>query len=177
MCRPAMMPTKSGSVDGISIPKMSVESPIIPGVLATSAATSWRTLERTLLSDVECLCKAALMAVARHERRHFRRQLLCVLLERNAFSSNRHLAPANWRRMIFSKNRHPLFRDHALGVRTIRGHEGADLGGRREDHRGAVTHHSRAKNGGRARLRSLAARIGLEAQIPLPEAERSTVRG
>src|SRR5262249_10622480 len=32
-----------------------------------------------------------------------------ITLERDAFSSNRHLALAYWRRMIFSENRYPLF--------------------------------------------------------------------
>src|SRR6266702_3136309 len=51
----------------------------------------------------------------------------------------------------------------------------ADLVGVCKDDRGAVTHHSGAENCRRALLRSFAARIGFEAQIPFPEFMRLTV--
>ena len=47
--------------------------------------------------------------------------------------------------------------------------EDADLVGRCEDHVGAVAHHARLDDGGRAFLRAVAADIGFEPQVPLPK--------
>ena len=56
--------------------------------------------------------------------------------------------------------------------------EDADLVGRCEDHVGAVAHHARLDDGGRAFLRAVAADIGFEPQVPLPKiADLSVGRG
>src|SRR5258708_8798407 len=80
----------------------------------------------------------------------------------------------------------PAVGDHSRAFDTLRVRratgsartrdESADLLRRGEDHVGAVSHHAGRHDRGRAFLRTVAAAVGLEAQIPFPQVARLPVR-